>query len=190
MKSKRIKMYIGIIILVLVIVGIGYLIYINVSNKDKENITEYTPPAETSDEQLRMTVVKLYFMDVNTGKLISEQRQIDSRELLQNPYSTLVNMLIAGPESTDVAKLIPSNAILNSAELRGNTVYLDFSEDFIKNQTLGKDQETLIINSIVDTLTELKEVNSVMVTIDGNVNSGFPDNAVMFQTPFVRNAVI
>ena len=186
MKSKKIKMYIGIIILIIAIIGIGYLVYINVNNKENKNITEYTPPAETSDEQLRMTVVKLYFMDVNTGKLVAEQRQIDSKNLVQSPYSELVNLLILGPTSTDVTKLIPGSAVLNSAELRGNTVYLDFSDDFIKDQNLGKDQETLIINSIVDTLTELKEVNSVVFTINGKADLGFPDNGVMFKSPFIR----
>jgi len=186
MKSKKIKMYLGIIILILAIVGIGYLVYINVNSKDNKSITQYTPPAETSDQQLRMTVVKLYFIDVNTGELVAEQRQIDSKDLVQNPYSDLVNLLIAGPTDADMAKLIPENTVLNTATLNGNTVYLDFSSDFTKDQNLGAQQEMMIINSIVNTLTELKEVGSVVFTIDGGEGLGFPDCGVMFTAPFAR----
>ena len=186
MKSKKIKMYIGIVILILLIAGIGYLVYININNKDNKSITQYTPPAETSDQQLRMTVVKLYFMDVNTGALVPEQRQIDSKDLVQNPCSDLVNLLISGPTSTDMAALIPVNTVLNTAIIKGSTVYLDFSNDFIKDQNLGAQQEQLIINSIVNTLTELKEVGSVVFTINGQEGLGFPDSGVMFTAPFVR----
>jgi len=186
MKGKKIKMYIGIVILILAIIGIGYLVYINVNNKDDKSITQYTPPAETSDEQLRMTVVKLYFMDVNTGEVVAEQRQIDSKDLVQNPYSALINLLIAGPTNTDMTKLIPENTVLNAATIQGNTVYLDFSSDFVKDQNLGETQEKLIISSIVNTLTELKEVNAVVFTIGGQEGLGFPDGGVMFTAPFVR----
>jgi len=65
-------------------------------------------------------------------------------------------------------------------------VVLNFSEDLIREQNLGEEQELKIIRSIVNTLTELIEVDSVKINIEGNEASGFPDGHVTFETPFGR----
>ena len=187
MKNKKLNMYIGIILLILIIWGIGYLVYVNINNEeDKEEFFEYTPQEEISDEELRKTVVSLYFLDIQTADLVEEPRQIDSKELLNNPYIKLVELLIEGPKDGTKAKLIPEGTRINSAELRGNTVYLDFSEEFVKDGSFGEEQEKKIINSIVNTLTELTEVNSVKINIAGNEASGFSDNAVIFDKLFTK----
>lgn len=186
MKNKRLVMYIGIVILVLIIIGIGYLVYINIGNEDEGTLTEYTPEEEITDEQLRETVVTLYFMEIETGNLVPEPRKIDAKELMENPYSFLVKLLINGPENEEMTKVLPPDTVLNKAEIIGNTVHLDFAENFVKDQKLGEAQEKLIINSIVNTLTELTEVNAVKITIDGKENMGYPDEGVMFKEPFTR----
>ena len=187
MKNKKLIMYIGIILLISIIIGIGYLVYINIGTNDEGDIiTEYTPQAEITDEQLRKTIVTLYFMNSETNKLMPEPRQIDVKELIENPYSTLVNLLIGGPKNEGLTRLLPDATVLNEAKIIGNVVYLDFSEGFIKDQNLGKEKEELIMNSIVNTLTELVEVNTIVITIDGVDNMEFPDGEVNFRNPFLR----
>ncbi len=173
MKNKKIIMYIGIILIVLILLGVGYIIYNNIKNNKEEIIYEYTPQEEITGEQLRQTVITLYFLNPDTYELTPEARQIDAKELIDNPYELLINLLIEGPKNEKLLKLIPENTKLNSAQIKNNILYIDFSEDFIKEQTLGKKQEELILKSIVNTVTELTEINKVAILIDGKEDSRF-----------------
>lgn len=186
MKNKKLFMYLGIILIVIIIVGVGYIIYNNIKNKNEESIKEFVPEQEITEEQLRRTIITLYFLEKESYELIPEPRQIDAKELLKDPYKTLINLLIEGPKNEKLIKLIPDKTVLNSAEIKENILYLDFSKEFIEEQNLGKEQEELIIKSIVNTLTELTEVNQVAFLIDGKSDLGFPDGGVNFNKIFVR----
>ena len=189
MQNKKILMYAGIIVLVLIILGLGYLIYMNVSFEKNEDIIfdEYTPEAEITDEQLRETIVTLYFMNIETGELMAEARPIDAKELLENPYKKILELLIDGPKNKELIKIIPEGTYINSISESNGVVTIDFSEEFIKEQILGKDQEEIIINSITNTLTELTEVSEIKILINGEENKSFPDGGVNFSKNFSRN---
>lgn len=186
MKNKKLFMYVGIILIVLIILGVGYIVINNIKNKKEDTISEYVPEQEITEEQLRQTVITLYFLDPDTYKIVPEARQIDAKELVIDPYKVLVNLLIEGPKNEKLKKLIPENTILNSAEIKDNILYLDFSKEFISEQNLGKEQEELIIKSIVNTVTELTEVNQVSILIDGAPDLEFPDKGVSFNKIFTR----
>ncbi|MDO5556558.1 MAG: GerMN domain-containing protein [Clostridia bacterium] len=186
MKNKKLIMYVGIIIFVLIIIIIGYVIYNNVKNKSSKIIFEYTPEQEITEEQLRQTVITLYFLDPDTYEIVPEARQIDAKLLIDNPYELLINLLIEGPKNEKLMKVIPEKVILNSAKIEQDILYLDFSKDFIEGQNLGKEQEEIIIESIVNTVTELTEINKVVILIDGNAELAFPDEGVSFNKVFTR----
>ena len=185
MKNKRFIMYGAILIIVFILIFIGYFIYKNIKKENKNSEFEYVPQEEISEEQLRQTVITLYFLDSNEYKLAPEARTIDSKQLVSNPYEVLINLLISGPKNEKLLKLIPDGTILIKAELKEDTLFLDSSE-FVKEQNLGKEQEELIIKSIVNTVTELKEVNKVMFLIDGEKDKGFSDDGVTFNKEFIR----
>ena len=186
MKNKKILMYVGIILIVFILLFVGYLILNNIKNNNEEIIYEYIPEEEITGEQLRQTIITLYFLDPKTYELSPEARQIDAKELLDNPYELLINLLIEGPKNENIIKLIPENTKLNSAQIKNNILYIDFSEDFIKEQNLGKNQEELILKSIVNTVTELTEINKVAILIEGKEDLGYPDGEVMFNNIFIR----
>ena len=185
MKNKKIFMYLIILILILIILFIGYLIYKN-NNKNKTTYVEYIPEEEITDKQLRTTIITLYFVDKNNLTITPEARQIDAKELLDNAPLKLINLLIEGPKSENLIKIIPENTKINNAEIIGNVVCLDFSEDFIMEQNLGEEKEKLIIESIVKTVTELKEINKVKILINGEENKEFPDKGVTFNEQLTR----
>lgn len=187
MKNKKIIMYVSIILIVLIILGFGYIVLNKLKNNNKEIISEeYTPEAEITEEQLRQTVITLYFLDSASYELVPEARKIDVKELVDNPYNLLVNYLIEGPKNDKLQKLIPENTKLNNSYIQNDILYLDFSEELIKEQNLGLEQEELIIKSIVNTVTELTEVNKVSILINGEKNKGFPDGELMFDKIFIR----
>ena len=165
--------------------GAGFLVYKN-NKKNKSINQEYIPQQEITDEQLRQTVITLYFLNLDTGTIMPEARKIDAKELIKEPYKVLIELLINGPKSEKMAKLIPDGTKLNKIEIKNDCIYIDFSNEFINEQKLGKEQEELIIKSIVNTVTELKEINSVVILIDGKENQEFPDGQINFKEIFKR----
>ncbi len=60
--------------------------------------------------------------------------------------------------------IIPSNTKLNNIDLNDNTLTIDFSNDLLK---VNKHLEEKVIESIVYSLLELKEIDNVKISIDG-----------------------
>ena len=63
---------------------------------------------------------------------------------------------------------------------------IDLSKEFIDNHEGGEEAENLTIYSIVNTLTELNEVASVKILINGREDQSFNDNKINFRNAFVR----
>lgn len=178
------KVIIAIIMLVILIgVGVWYFLFYNKNTEVATN--EIIPEEEISEEQMRQTIVSLYFYNENTKSLTPEGRLIDVKELVENPYLKLMEMLIAGPQNQNLIKTIPDGTKVNKAELKGDVLYLDLSKEFVENHVGGEEKESSTIYSIVNTMTNLTEVNSVKILIDGEENKAFKDNKIKFDDPFV-----
>ena len=52
-------------------------------------------------------------------------------------------------------------------------VVIDFSKEFLNYNKEDENEKNNLINSIVNTLTELTEVNKVKILIEGNENDEF-----------------
>ena len=180
------KGFIAIIaILIIGIVGVGiYLIMQNNNNTVAQE--EIQPEEEASQETMRQTIVTLYYQNKETKELIPEGRMVDSKTLLTDPYMTLVNLLIEGPKNEKLESIIAKGTRVLKAELKGDIVYLDLSKEFIDNHTGGQEQENKTVYSIVNTLTELNEVVSVKIIINGREDQAFKDNKINFKNAFIR----
>lgn len=171
------------IIIILILIGVGVWYFLR-KNKTQE-VNEIIPEEEISEEQMRQTIVSLYFYDENSKSIVSEGRLIDAKELVKEPYKKLMELLIEGPQNQGLSKTIPDGTKLNKAELKGDILYLDLSKEFIENHAGGEEQESATIYSIVNTMTTLTEINSVKILIDGEENKAFKDNKIKFDDPFV-----
>ena len=134
---------------------------------------------------MRQTIVTLYYQNKDTKELMPEGRMIDAKELLTDPYATLVNLLIENPKNERLQSAIPEGTRVLKTELQGNIVYLDLSKEFIDNHEGGEQKESATIYSIVNTMTNLTEVNAVKILIEGEENKAFKDNLIKFDDPFV-----
>ena len=144
------------------------MIVINtVLDKNEEILDEYVPEVEISDKELRKTVVTLYFENEDENKVASETRIIDSKELLREPYETLIGMLLKGPKSSSLKTIIPESTKVLGASLNGSCVTINLSKEFVENSPEDVNRKCDMIYTIVNTLTELKEVESVKFLIDG-----------------------
>ena len=176
-----------ILICVIIILAIIFII-LKLPKKESEKISEYTPEEEITEKQSMQTQVTLYYNDVETDGILPEARLIDAKSLVENPYRTLVEMLIDGSKNDRVITNIPTGTVVNSAELNGDMVILDLSDEFVHEINLGEEEEKKIIKTIVSTLVELKEVNSVKILINGNEGCEFADGAVNFKEPFTKQS--
>jgi len=178
------KIVIMISVLVVCIIGVGIFLFTTKNQKNEEK--EIEPQEEMSDEQMRQTIVTLYYQNKETKQLMPEGRTIDSKTLLADPYVTLINLLIEGPKNEKLEATIPQGTRVLKAELKGDIVYLDLSKEFIDNHTGGEEKENKTIYSIVNTLTGLNEVNGVKILINGRENQAFKDNKINFKNAFMR----
>lgn len=186
MKSKEGILIISFLIILVLGVG-GFIIYKNIEKTKNDKIgTEYTPQEEISEEQMRQTIITLYYQNKETKDIMPEARKIDVNMLSKDPYLYLLNCLIQGPKSDKLERLIPEGTKVNKVELNGEILMVDFSKEFIENAKEGKEEEEKVIKSIVNTVTELTEVNAVHILIDGEDQKAFKDNAVNFKNNFAR----
>lgn len=182
MKNKKITMYIIIIFIILVIAGLGYLVYINLNKEDDINkIKEYTPQEEITELQMRMTNIEVYFLDKNTNNLEKEIRQIDAKELIENPAKRILEELLKGPNEDKNSRIIPNNTKINSVKIEKGILFLDFSNEFIEIECAGRENETLILESLKKTMGQLLEINSIKILINGQENMEFEDGEINFK---------
>lgn len=162
-----------ILILIILLVIIGGIIFVifnnNKINKENSEIEEYTPQEEINDKQLRETIITLYYLDKESQTIKSEGKLIDSSELLNNPYKLIVQYLIDGPESENMQTVFPEKTRIIDAKLEKNCVILNFSEEILNFQ--DETQKYNIINCILNSLTQLTEVNSIKITVNGETKN-------------------
>lgn len=187
MNKKKIFTIILVVLILSIILGMCVFYFINKSSKSPNEIAEYTPQQEMSDEEMRKTIVSIYFKNIETNTLVPESVCIDVKELSENPYMKLLSLLAAGPTNDKLECPLPEGTKINKVYLKENTAYVDFSKEFINNAPSGVEEEGLIIYSIINTLTELNEVESVKILINGEENLSFNDGCINFKDPFTRN---
>ena len=167
MNKKRVFLWIA----VLVIVGLVVFFVINnvsITQTSDMDFNEYTPEEAISDEQLSQASITLYFLDKNSNELKSHAVMVNSKELLKNPYKTIVQKLLDGPDSENFVSVFPENTRLIDASLTENCVVLNFSDDLLKFS--DDNQKFNIINSILNSLSQLTEVNSIRFLINNEPN--------------------
>lgn len=174
------------ILLLAILAIIVFFVVQSFTKEDEVQFTEYTPQEEISEEQERQTLVTLYFQNKESKMLMPEARLIDVKLLIENPYATLINLLLEGPKNEKLQSVIPKGTKLNGVTVKGDMAIVDFSSEFIRDIKLGAEEESKIVYSVVNTLVELTEIDSVKILIDGNEKRAFDDKGIDFKNPFVR----
>lgn len=96
-----------------------------------------------------------------------------------------MNLLIEGPKSEKLQSTIPETTKVNKIELKENVLWIDLSKEFIQNHKTGAEAESRTIYSIVNTMTQLNEVEAVKFVIDGKEDCVFTDNGLSLKDTFV-----
>jgi spore germination protein GerM len=171
--KKNRKKIIAIITLILIILLVIF-IWNNITIENNvDEYQDYTPEEEISEEQMRQTKVILFFSNSETGEIESEVKIVDINLLINEPYKPIMNWLINGPQSSNLKRLIPEGTAMHDIKVEKSCAIINLSKEFLNYET--EENKLKIINSIVNTLTNLKEINSVKFLINGEENEKFSE---------------
>ena len=89
------------------------------------------------------------------------------------PYEKLMNLLMEGPKNEKLDKIIPKETKVLRTFTENDVLVFDLSKDFLNYDTEKENEKDNLIKSIVNTVTELTEINGVKFLIDGAENDQF-----------------
>lgn len=179
-KFKLNKLFCFIILIILFFLIIYFCFYKCIYKKNAmmkneneiNNNWEIEPEEELPEKENYNTKIKLFLIDPSSGILTSEDFSVDSRELLDNPYKYVINLLIFPPKETNLESAISKSTKINNCVLSKGTLIVDFNENFL--DSIG----TNAIYSVVNTMTQFNEVEGVIFKINGKENEQLKEKFV------------
>lgn len=140
--------------------------------------------AVDNPEDYREAVIALYFANEAMDGLVKVERTVvycssSSMERI------VVEQLLRGPEDSGAKASLPNTASLLSINVRDGVCYVNFDSKFI-TEVLGS-YDYVPVYSVVNSLTELPNVDKVQISINGSSETGFQRDILSFAIPFTRN---
>ncbi|MDD3818407.1 MAG: GerMN domain-containing protein [Actinomycetota bacterium] len=134
------------------------------TTETEENNNE-NPPAseETIENESGDITINVYYADDMAQYLVGEARTVSS----ENKYVDALYELMKLPVDSSLVRLIPETTKINSVTVENGLAKVDLSKEFVEDRFQGDAADILLIYSIVNTLTEFPEINSVSFYIDG-----------------------
>ena len=117
---------------------------------------------EISDERFDVREFKLYFIKDNY--LMPETRLININPK-QAIEKYILEQIISGPKDSSLQKTLPDDIKIYEVKTDKDICYVSLSEDFINKNNNYNSQE-FAIYSIVNSLTELEDINKVQFLIE------------------------
>ncbi len=127
------------------------------------------------------TPIRLYFANEDNTKLKLEIRYIDASDAKKSASgmaTAIINELIKGPSDEAAFKrTVPAEAkLLSPVSIKNKVATVDFSKEFKSKHAGGKDAERMTIYSIVNSLTEIDEIENVKFLIDSKAQKEYMGN--------------
>ena len=172
MKNKKI-IIIFLSLFIIILIGGYFAIKYAKEKNEEEKVEEYTPQEEISEDQLRQTIVSLYFPEKETKELTPEARLVDIKEIINKKYEKIVNLLIEGPKNDKNERVIPENTKLLKSYMEQDCLILDFSSEILNYNKEDEKAKDNIKNSLLKSLTQLTEVNSIKILVNEQETEDF-----------------
>lgn len=167
--------------------------FIQIGEDETQPVSSIVLSEEDAKRLNEKLPVHLYFSDKDGTKLVGEIRYLSMEEALQGTEkiaSALVKELVNGPSSATLKATVPDGSSLRSpVKVEGRTAIVDMTKEFVDNHPGGKEAEEMTIFSIVNTLTELKDIESVKFQVNGKTQKEFK-GSFRFDQEFPRNEAL
>ena len=125
----------------------------------------------------------LYFTDANGTLLYPEKRSV-MHNVNTSVERVIIEELISGPEQPGLMPTLNSDIKILNVSVNENVCYVNFDAAFLNNSLEVKDY--IPIYSIVNSLSELSNVNRVQITVNGSQEVTFRET-ISLNTLFERN---
>lgn len=177
--------------------GCGVLQKLGLKGDDNDELYPVSSIVMNEDEAKKLTdkvPVRLYFANEDNTKLRIEIRYIDMTEAKKSPNnlaSVIVKELIKGPgPKSSLKPTIPAGTQLRSpVNINARVATVDLTKEFVDKHSGEKAAEQMTIFSIVNSLTELKDIEKVRFLINGKAQKEFKGN-FQFDAPFPRSTAL
>ena len=126
----------------------------------EEETTEEQPEEQAEAEEITINV---YYSDQMAEYLVPESRIISS----ENKYIDSLYELMKKPIDSSLTPLVPDTTIINSVTIEEGNAKVDLSQEFLDDRFVSDTVDILLLYSIVNTLAQFQEINSVTLYIDG-----------------------
>lgn len=168
-------------ILICLLVLFTLLIMYVIPSKEENNIIittelEYIEDTKVSD---------IYLLDQN-NYLGCTKIIVDSDDIEKQVKELLESLIIDGKKQDSIPSgfkpIIPSNTKINKITYKDNVIKIDLSKDIFDTN-----EEEKVIESIVYTLTSIKEIKYVIIYIDGNILTRLPKSNITLPATLDRS---
>lgn len=183
-----------LIVLSMVLTGCGFFERFGNKNVTESNSVQHSQGGTASQQDKELiengVPVLLYFANKQATKLVAERRYIKTDEAKTDIATAVVKQLLEGPApETGLEPAIPNGTkIIGSVKVEKGIATVDLSQEFVGNLSKDNNADKLAIYSIVNSLTELKEISKVRFTIEGVIRSQV--GSFVFNAPFQKSESI
>ncbi len=131
----------------------------------------------------KKVMIQLYFPDENAQYLVPYKKEIELKEGYMLGKKIIEELIKESNEKK--YNIIPKGTKLLSYSEDKGIAMVNFSKEFIKNHKGGSTGETMTLYSVINSLTELENVTSVLFLIEGEKVEYF--DQFEFNKPFIRD---
>jgi spore germination protein GerM len=133
------------------------------SEVDENEITSEESKEDIEEAKNGEITINVYYLDSMGEFLVGEARTVS----LENKYIDALYELMKLPVDSSLYRLVPDSTKINSVIVEDGLAKVDLSKEFVEDRITSDTEDNLLIYSVVNTLTEFEEVNSVSFFIDG-----------------------
>lgn len=126
--------------------------------------------------------LKLYFANETGDKLLPVYRSVVYNSNI-SMERLVVEQIVKGPNSDICYPTVSSASKINSVNVKDGVCYIDFDTAFLQNN--NQVTPSVCLYSIVNTLTELPDINKVAISVNGEASFTYMDMAI--SGPYERN---
>lgn len=137
------------------------------STQAADSSSASTSTGSSTETTMAELKIKVYYANADGSALVGEERILQG----SHKYLEAFLELLKPPISPGLIKLVPVTTKVNKISLKDGNIDLDLSKNFIEDRFVSDPADILLIHSVVNTLTEFKEVNTVTFYIDGGKGS-------------------
>ena len=162
------------------------------ASDESESVPEEKPDNRTNtSESKNLRKSRLFLISVDDDGGFDLKGVVRSIPYEDSPLKETLLSLLDGPTSSEINQgylnIIPEGTILNTVYVKGNTAYIDFSEEFQFNPlgTVGLEAQ---LQQVVYTATEFSNIDDVQVIIDGEVRRFLSSEGTSISDPLSRSS--